>query len=58
MKKFLTFLTVLTMFSCNSELDKPIFEKLEVAELKKSIDSDSTFKDSYEYILYVRDTVM
>lgn len=58
MRNLLAILTVLALMSCNSHLDKPIFEKLEVSELKKSIDNDSTFKTTYEYILYVRDTII
>lgn len=58
MKRILLLLLTIGLFSCNSHLDKPIFEPLTVNELKKSIDNDSLFKDTYEYIVYVRDTVL
>ncbi|MBQ4914254.1 hypothetical protein J8L85_07390 [Maribacter sp. MMG018] len=58
MKKLLLLFTAIGLFSCNSHLDKPIFEPLTVNELKESIDSDSLFKDTYEYIVYIRDTIL
>lgn len=58
MKKFLFIILAAGLFACNSHLDKSIFEPLTVEELKKSIDKDSLFKNSYEYIQYVKDTVL
>ncbi len=58
MKRILLLLITIGLFSCNSHLDKPIFEPLTVQELKKSIDNDSLFQYTYEYIVYVRDTVL
>lgn len=58
MKKILPLFTAIGLFSCNSHLDKPIFEPLTVTELKESIDNDSLFKNTYEYIVYVRDTIL
>lgn len=58
MKKLLLLFTAIGLFSCNSHLDKPIFEPLTVNELKESIDKDSLFKNTYEYIVYVRDTIL
>ncbi|QLE01307.1 hypothetical protein HX109_06900 [Galbibacter sp. BG1] len=58
MKKILLLFTAIGLFSCNSHLDKPIFEPLTVNELKESIDNDSLFQKTYEYIVYVRDTVL
>lgn len=58
MKKLLLLFIAIGLFSCNSHLDKPIFEPLTVNELKESIDKDSLFKNTYEYIVYVRDTIL
>lgn len=58
MKRIIYLLFAVALFSCNSPLDKSIFEPLSVEELKKSIEKDSLFKNTYEYIVYVRDTVL
>ena len=58
MRKFIYFLFTIGLISCNSPLDKSIFEPLSVEDLKHSIDMDSLFKNTYEYIVYVRDTVL
>lgn len=58
MKRILLLLTAIGLSSCNSHLDKPIFEPLTVNELKESIDNNSLFKNTYEYIVYVRDTIL
>jgi hypothetical protein len=58
MKKIIFLLVVVGFYSCNSPLDKSIFEPLTVEELKKSIEKDSLFSDTYEYIVYIRDTVL
>lgn len=58
MKKILLLFIAVGLLSCNSHLDKPIFEPLTVNELKESIDKDSLFKNTYEYIVYVRDTIL
>jgi len=59
MKKIIYLLFALFgLISCNSPLDKSIFEPLSVEDLKKSIESDSLFKGTYEYIVYIRDTVL
>ena len=58
MKKILILLFAIGLFSCNSQLDKPIFEPLTVNELKESIENDSLFKGTYKYIVFVRDTVL
>ncbi|MDO6518593.1 hypothetical protein [Zobellia uliginosa] len=58
MKKTLLLIFTVTFFSCNSHLDKSVFEPLTVNELKKTIDKDSLFKGTYEYIVYIRDTVL
>lgn len=57
-KNILIFLVSITLFNCNSHLDKSVLEPLTVKELKKTIDKDSLFKDTYEYIVYIRDTVL
>lgn len=58
MNKIIYLLFAVGLISCNSPLDKSIFEPLTVEELKQSIDKDSLFKNTYEYIVYVRDTVI
>ena len=58
MNKIIYLIFAVGLISCNSPLDKSIFEPLTVEDLKQSIDKDSLFKDTYEYIVYVRDTVM
>ena len=58
MNKIIYLIFTVGLISCNSPLDKSIFEPLSVEDLKKSIDKDSLFKNTYEYIVYVRDTVM
>jgi len=58
MKRIIYLLFAVALFSCNSPLDKSIFEPLSVEELKKSIEKDSLFKNTYECIVYVRDTVL
>lgn len=47
-----------TLSSCNSHLDKSIFEPLTVEELKKSIDKDSLFEITYKSIVFTRDSVL
>lgn len=57
--KIILFLMIsVTFFNCNSHLNKSVFEPLTVKELKKTIDKDSLFKDTYEHIVYIRDTVL
>jgi len=58
MNKIIYLIFAVGLISCNSPLDKSIFEPLTVEDLKQSIDKDSLFKNTYEYIVYVRDTVM
>jgi len=58
MRKVIFLFLVIGLFSCNTTLDKSIFESLSVEELKVAIEKDSLFKNTYEYILYVRDTVI
>lgn len=58
MKKILLLILAVGLFSCNSHLDKPIFEPLTVNELKESIESDSLFKGTYKYITFIRDSVL
>lgn len=58
MKKLLLLFIVIGLFSCNSHLDKSLFEPLTVNELKKSFDKDSLFKRTYEYIVYIRDSIL
>lgn len=57
-KNPLILLISITLFNCNSHLNKSVIEPLTVKELKKTIDSDSLFKNTYEYIVYLRDTVI
>jgi hypothetical protein len=58
MNKIIYLLFAVGLISCNSPLDKSVFKPLTVEDLKQSIDKDSLFKNTYEYIVYVRDTVM
>lgn len=58
MKKVFFLIIILSVVSCSSPLDKSIFEKLTVNELKESIEKDSLFKNTYEYIVLVRDTIL
>jgi hypothetical protein len=58
MKKLLLIFLIVGLFGCNSHLNKSIFEPLTVDELKKSLQKDSLFKNTYEYIQYVKDTIL
>ena len=58
MKNIIYLLFVVELISCNSPLDKSIFEPFPVEDLEYSIEKDSLFKNTYEYIVYVRDTIM
>jgi hypothetical protein len=58
MKRIIIILLTATLYSCNSHLDKSIFEPLTVEELKKSIDKDSLFEGTYKNILYIKDSVL
>ena len=58
MKRIVIILLVVTIYGCNSHLDKKIFTPLTVEELKKSIDKDTTFKDTYETIQLIKDSVL
>jgi hypothetical protein len=58
MKKVFIILLTVTIYGCNSHLDKKIFEPLTVEEIKKSIDKDSTFQDTYETIQFIKDSVL
>lgn len=51
-------IAVVTLYGCNSHLDKSIFEPLTVEELKKSIDKDSLFEGTYKSIVFIRDSVL
>lgn len=58
MKKLVIILLTVTIYSCNSHLDKKIFEPLTVEELKKSIDKDTTFEETYKTIQFIKDSVL
>lgn len=58
MKKLFLLIFATSLLGCNGQLDKTIFEPMTVSELKKSIDNDSLFKNTYEYIQFVRDTIL
>lgn len=52
------FLLLAATYGCSNHLDKKIFEPLTVEEIKKSIEKDSTFKDTYETIQQIKDSVL
>lgn len=58
MKNVLLFFTAIMLVSCNDQLDRSIFEPLTVNELKEAIDQDLLFKNTYEYITFVRDSFL
>lgn len=44
--------------SCNSPLDKSVFEPLTIDELQTTMDKDSQFISTYNRIIYIRDTLL
>src|SRR5688500_4685226 len=58
MIKILAIILAVTSYGCSSHLDKNIFEPLTVEELKNSIERDSTFKDTYQTIQQIKDSVL
>jgi hypothetical protein len=58
MRNLIYLLFIVLLASCNSTLDKSIFEPLTVEELKSSIEKDSLFEYTYVDITYVRDSVL
>ena len=59
MKRIITIILLsATLFSCNSQLNKSIFEPLSIEELKKSIDRDTLFEETYKSIQYIKDSVL
>lgn len=58
MKKIAFILLSVFVYGCSSHLDKKIFEPLKIDELKKTIDKDSTFKETYEMIQHIKDSVL
>lgn len=48
----------LIMFSCHNPLNKTIFEKLTIDELKVAIGNDSSFENTYKIIQYKNDSIL
>lgn len=62
MIKSITSITIitltLTLYGCSNPLSKKVFEPLTVKELKKSMDNDTAFQDTYELIQQIKDSVL
>jgi hypothetical protein len=52
----LTFL--ISGYGCHNPLNKKIFEPLTVEEIKKSMDNDTSFQNTYEMVQHIKDSIL